>query len=311
LIDGQPPLVVLYRLRSEAAIEVANACNRAGARAVPATSASDGPRASLVVAALPAGARRIPDDIVEALHLGTEATPLLLLCDEVLARPATTLHGGRVTLLERPCSPTRLYSQIRILLASAQSSEGLRREHAHPFVWFTEIGEATSSAAMSLEGDGVTGVVPLVEDANAADVLREADDVLRGSSDRGVHARELADRIGSRAGVIHLSPKDRQWVFYWPSRAGSLWFYSPGRLPSLSELSRSANDSLFLTLGASTGDVAVAVTSPIAEQGDPGSSESLRALAARIGDGAPALADEFGETIATGAFLSGFVAEVR
>src|SRR6266540_3027667 len=95
-----------------------DACARAHARLwVWGSPAEAETWPSVVVAALSAGSRQIPDSIIDVADRRYPGTQLLLLCDEPLVRPTLTLQQGRITLVEPPATVERMTSRLRLLLA--------------------------------------------------------------------------------------------------------------------------------------------------------------------------------------------------
>src|SRR5439155_4049065 len=77
---------------------VGEACEHARVHPVfwdGATSEAGAENPSLVVAALPAGERTIPQDVAVLVTQTFRALPLLLLCEEALVRNSISLQGGR------------------------------------------------------------------------------------------------------------------------------------------------------------------------------------------------------------------------
>jgi len=293
----------MHELRGETTTEVVRACVRAGARAERLEADEHPGRASLLVATLHAGARRIPDEVLDLAR--RVPVPVLLLCDEELARPTTTLQAGRVTLLERDSAPDRLYSRIRMLLAPRRPEAG-RRERKHPLFWTGDFGDACTVLAEHPDGvaqeEGLTSIVPLDDEVDPKVALRDAAGILRHTRRSADQKRELTALLGSTAGVIHVSPEARDWIFYWPAERGALWFFSLGRLPQLSELSPPDGAPRFFRFSASSGDLAVGASKPIAR-----TPEGTTTLA----NGGPAVLDHLTELSGPSAPTSGLVVEVR
>src|SRR5258706_759988 len=112
---------------------------------------------SLLIAGLPSGVRRIPSELVQLLNHDFPRVPMLLLCQEPLARPTMTSHGGRIALLGAPHSSSLVVSRIRML---TDLSAGLRARY-----WLGAPRCGASAAEPLIHerpGAGLTAILPLV-----------------------------------------------------------------------------------------------------------------------------------------------------
>src|SRR4051812_18978 len=104
---------------------VVEACEHARVRPVfwdAAAPTNGSVEPSLVVAALPAGERTIPEGVAHLVTQTFRALPLLLLCDEPLIRNSVSLQGGRVTLLGQPLSREKISGRVRTALVGHAES---------------------------------------------------------------------------------------------------------------------------------------------------------------------------------------------
>ncbi|HEY2516310.1 MAG TPA: hypothetical protein VGI39_35810 [Polyangiaceae bacterium] len=288
-----PFVVALHKAPADVTARVRHACRRAGALFAPAESASGELAPSVLVAHLPRRERRIPASVLSLAERYGVNVPILLVCDEALVHPVTTLNLGGVTLVEH-AAEERLYSQIRILAAAARA-DGDPREKAGPSWWMGSVTEAP--LAVTDAGDALTILVPLQSTGDHAGLLAEAQRAIAGDDD--VTSR-LISTLGSSAGVVHLAGDARSWVIYWPAGIGGLRLFSSHRLPHVSDLSQPSDVPRILRGPAAPGEIVVASSRGFGA-GDHG-------LLAGLSDGGPATLDRFR---AGGAPLQGFVVEVR
>jgi hypothetical protein len=291
---------------------IGDACARARARVwVWGSEAQSEAWPAVVVAGLPAGARHIPEKIIEIADRRYPGTQLLLLCDEPLVRPSLTLQQGRITLVEPPATVERMTSRLRLLLArdprepaepiaSTITEEILRcHEYRRPAWWAGELvcqgegGEAPVRPWLRFE-QGLTAIlVPRDESASEAQLERAAELVRQEHGASDIEAA-LDATLGQNTGLIHLVESVQSWLIYWPCHHRPLWLFSPQRLPRWSDLSQASGAALW-RLPAVAGDVIAALSS----RSYFGSTGSLRSflppteVSSAMLDGGPALLELF------------------
>jgi hypothetical protein len=287
-------LVDIEHLDGGELAEVRAACALAGAAFVPMRDARDAVSSStLIVAALRRGERRLSASVVDLMTQRPEAG-VLLVSDDPLIRPVVATHNGRVTLLSRPATPARLRGTVRMLLP-----RGPGTEHLDPHVWTAVVGAADAPMVPAVRRDptGVTAVFPLEPGwSGAHELCEEVDLIAQARVDEEERLRRLRELLGNAAGMIHLDAVGRAWVAYWPTTRCPLLLCSPMRLPRVCNIAEAASRHL-LALGASPGDLVIAMSNPL-----PGWSD------AHVGDGGPAFIEHLesrGET------TPGLVMELR
>jgi hypothetical protein len=262
---------------------VSDACEHARVRPVfwnasgPETPGNPVP--SLLVAALPAGQRTIPEDVALLATQSFPAVPLLLLCGEPLVRHSVSLPGGRVTLLGHPLTREKISARIRMAVAGATDADGSPREdegkpvrvrelrgrewwagviarEAQPPHAGAEAGELVPSVC-KLGRHGVAGLAPLnLAQPLSPTVLKEAalGLAVATSPERAISGLEAA--VGNDAAALWFSTASFQWSFYAPRSESEVWLYSPLRMPSPFRL-HPGNGGTWRSLGAASGDVVV------------------------------------------------------
>jgi hypothetical protein len=317
-LPRDPRLVLIVRATMDATTlqAVGGACARARARAcVWSEGMQLDASPSLVVGALAAGARHIPDAILELADGRFPGTPLLLVCDEPLTRPTVTLQMGRLTLVEPPLTQARMVSRVRLLLADAPHDEVLAmsplapqppggfksREYRQQQWWAAELmcsgrnqehGGAPPQTWLG-GGDGLTALLAPPATAIARTNLDRALDIVRHGAHRANDAAALEQALGTDVGLIHLTSHARDWIIYWPCHERPLWLFSPLRLPRWSDLALVGSSSLW-HVPAASGDIVVALSSRALFAGSapplPTAPPSTEASSAML-DGGPALLD--------------------
>lgn len=272
-------------LGPEAEAVAMEACAMAGVEAVRWTRETRpvAPGASVLVTGLRTGERRIPDEVMGLCAEAAPRAPLVLLCEDDLVRPALRLHEGRVTLVSRPLSATRVYSQIRTaLVASAKRAAGLSwkseraaggevlvRESASATWWLGTLSAGTAehqpSVEVRSESEGLTVVLPAASASVTKREVTGAHHVAAGSTPLERKRAALASLLGERATVVHYSVASRSWSAYAPSEAARPILCSTHRLPNVSPLGSRVPAPTLTSLGAVEGDLLVAAT---AEAGD-------------------------------------------
>jgi hypothetical protein len=285
-------LVDIEQLDNGELAEVRAACARASAAVVPMREAKDGlPASALLVGALRRGERRLSQPVVDLMTQRPEVG-VLLISDDPLIRPVVATHGGRVTLLSRPASPARLRGTVRMLLPR-------RIEHLDPHVWTAVVGphDAPMVPAVRRDPNGVTAVFPLEPGwSGAHELCDDVDLIAQARIDEDERLRRLRELLGNAAGMLHLDAVTRQWCAYWPTTRSPLLLCSPMRLPRVCSIAEAASRHL-LTLGASSGDLVIAMLGTVAGWND-----------ADVADGGPAFVEHLESR---GVTTPGLVMELR
>lgn len=288
---------------------------------------------ALVIAALAAGVRQLPEPIIELADRRFPGTQVLLVCDEPLVRPTLTLQRGRLTLIEPPATVERMASRIRLLLATEPddvrtppNAGRLAPPDAGAFVsqefrraawWAAQL--ACGGAPGDLQAPrpwlgldrGMTAVLTAAgmeegQVESAADLVR-----------RDLAAEELSAALertlDPHAGLVHLTEDGRSWLIYWPCPWRPLWLFSTQRLPRWSNLALSANTGVW-RLPAVAGDVVAALSSGTALGDGPAAATAPppTAVSTAMLDGGPALLAFFEARLASAPRpFSCLLAEVR
>jgi hypothetical protein len=285
---------------------VTSACARAHARTrVWSEGVALDALPALVVAALPAGVRHIPDGIIDLADRRFPGTPLLLTCNEPLTRPTITLQAGRLTLVEPPLTQARVVSRVRLLLADEAHDDTLElappqlapgalrsRELRQRLWWAAELacaGRALDRATVvappraCIAGDHTLTALLLPTGADAPPDVERALEIVRHGAHQAEDAAALEDALGRGVGLLHLTRQAQDWIIYWPCHQRPLWLFSPLRLPRWSDLTASQSASLW-HMPAASGDVVAAMSSRALFAGPPPTEASSAML-----DGGPAL----------------------
>lgn len=247
------------------------ACEQSGVEAVR-WNRDRGPEVapSVLLAALPAGARRIPEPIMDLIGRTAPSPPLVLLCEDPLVSPTFGLHDGRVMLVAKPFTTARLFSQIRMVLAGAEvacatvatrpSGDAVvahERLASHAWLGGVLIGDQAPPPSRSDER-GTTALLPVADDpADLATRVETAHEIVTSSATDGEKRRALEELLGDRVALVHLGERGRRWVCYWPSSAAPLVLFSEHRLPSTCNLERRSG---LVSLEARSGDLLVALS---------------------------------------------------
>jgi hypothetical protein len=265
-------------------------------------------RPAVVVAALAAGARRIPEEILELADRRFPGTQVLLVCDEPLVRPTLTLQRGRLTLIEPPATVERMASRIRLLLAdepgrgepqsdaAVEPGAPARQELRRAAWWAAQLSSdrpgdvAPAVRPRLVVGRGVSAVLGPGSGDLAEMQIEHALDLLYDEPDGEDATRALERALGPDSGLIHLSDDGKSWLIFWPQPARPLWLFSTQRLPRWSNLAHSAA-AMPWRLPAVPGDVIAALSSSaiLGEDGDVASPLPSTAVSTAMLDGGPAL----------------------
>lgn len=277
-------LVATSRLDEAMRRQVAEACEHARVRAcfwgAAGPEGSDAPQnPSLLIAALPAGQRAIPEEVNVLATQTFQSLPLLLLCGEPLVRHSVTLQGGRVTLLGQPLTRERISARIRTAVTGPGASgpesalgqggrNGVRAHELRGREWWAAalvcdpqraeggpVGDALPSLT-KLGRHGIAGLVPLdLASPLPAAILRQAAQDLAAGLPTDRAAATLETQVGAAAAAAWFSPASGQWSLFAPRPELELWLVSPLRLPNLWRVSPAGAASSWRFLPAASGDV--------------------------------------------------------
>jgi len=212
-----------------------------GALGVVATDFTEGmtipPGAVALVGALPSGARRVPPDL--ARQAAGASLHLVLCASEPMARPVTTLLGGRVILIAPPFEPQRLRWGLRAATVGgveaarfgSDAGQSLSADWWLAWARHAEHGARVEAVESAVDVTAVIGRGCTVAQAE------QAGDVIRTAADDEVLERDLTATIGDAA-LLRLTITLGEWVVYWPGGGGALWLCSPWRAPAQWDLSR-------------------------------------------------------------------------
>jgi hypothetical protein len=286
----------------------------------------------LLVAGVPPGERRIPEELVALIARKLPDVGLLLLCSEPLIRPLATLHQGRVTLIGPPLTADAIANRLRVLVAERHQTElpsdggersVLTVQYLRPQWWVAGISCEGSNPARALplfrQDDSGLTVLIFLRDHAAPDwgSLDRVVELLRADDPRAALEQRLAEVLGAGTGLVHLSANAQEWLFYWPRRACPLWLLSPARLPKRWDLSNTLDlqPSRVLRMRAVAADLLVALSvsppQPDAAATDAG-APARPALPVPMMSGGPALMDHFVEQLRERPLsFCGMIAEVR
>jgi hypothetical protein len=244
--------------------------------------------ATVVAGSLPAGARTIPRDLLEALDRAQSNATILLLASEQLVRPVVTLQEGRIVVIASSTSSARLRGILQMVTPD-DPAPSLWRPLLSAFAWSAHARPVTCSN----NDAGIHAVVPFSGHAPHVETMA----LLLGTRDLdGVRA--IAARHAREAGLVCMARSAREWCIHWPRVDRQAWLYSNVRLPHVMDLrSAAANaEGNLLCFPAHPGDVAVLLSHPI-----HAASELPLALA----EGGPAVIERVDGT------TGGLVVEVR
>jgi hypothetical protein len=333
-VSDEVVLVATARLDPDLRRLVTEACDHARVRPVfwnatgpeSALAAGGGLAPFLLLAALPAGVRTIPDDVAAIVTQAFPALPLLLLCAEPLIRHSISLHGGQVTLLGQPHTREKISARMRTAVvgravgadsdrSGTQDGEGVVRvREMRGREWWAGVVARDSEpghrppdagdllpSVCTLGRHGIAGLIPLnPKNPVAPSALQQAALGLASAAPSERAAAELEAALGAEAAAAWFSPAAFQWSFYVPKPETEFWLYSPMRLPNAFKVVGAAGS--WRTLGAASGDVVVVLASDpgdgnghfpdddfwrVAEGGGPAVLDYMQSrLAARPGAGA-------------------------
>lgn len=221
-------LVAIDRMPASALLEARQACAELGVAAADWTGGVPGGHPFAVISGLDPGVRRIPEDLVALLD-AVPALQLVLCAQEPLVQPRVVLGDGRVWVLGPPVGRAHIIAALRAAIAPPTLVDGpasdrfevLRRSH-----W---IAWARGSAGPAVTLHEQRGATVVIGDA-PPDRAAIADVMTSGQRD-GEREAALGELAGL-AGVAHLTHDASEWVLYWPIDHGSLWLYSPNRVPA-------------------------------------------------------------------------------
>jgi hypothetical protein len=221
-------LVAVDKLPASALLEAREACTTLGLATADWFGGIPDDDPLAVISGLDPGVRRIPDDLMALL----DAIPglhLVLCAQEPLVQPRVVTGDGRVSVLGPPIGRAHIVTALRMAIAPPMPLdtpargrfEVLRRSH-----WIAWARGIAGPAISLHEQRGATVVIgdASPDRAAIADVMT--------SAQRDADREAALDAVAGRAGVAHLTHDASEWVLYWPIDHGSLWLYSPNRVPA-------------------------------------------------------------------------------
>jgi hypothetical protein len=259
----------------------------------------------VVVTALDAGERRLPDDLC-ALMEASPGVRAVVCANEPLVKPRVSLGNGRVVLLAPPVDRVRLIAVIRNTIgadapASPGAGTGSRFEVLRRQYWVAW-ARGTDARAITLdEHAGMTVAVGAPEAAATftAAIADEASDAERGAA--------VARELGEQSAAVHLLEDGAEWVIYWPRRDCPLWICSHQRLPTRWDAAAAcaASGRPFMRIPAFPGDQVVGGWL------DKGTTEAFGPLANVMLEGGPETLAAMATITEHGRSLAGLVVELR
>jgi hypothetical protein len=309
-------VVAAHRFAEPVATDLAEACARARCHYVVWNSEEHETAklpASLLIAELPSGQRRVPGSVLKLATRVFPGIPVVLLSNDPLVRPAVSLSGGRLTLIQLPIDVDRLATRLRILLADQRRTADnrnlfqgatdpndpvLTRDQLSSNCWIARIGcrgaadaATTDSDFPTLHHDASDGLVGVIgaPAPSAPEWINQVVDGVRSVRDDDQRESLLASTLSENRAMVHLSPSSDGWTFYWPHAEWPLWIYSPLRLPNWWDLSATiaSTERRMLSLPAYAGDMVIALS------GQPSTSEIHEdgELSTALNSGGPAVVD--------------------
>ena len=255
---------------------LAEACQKLGAQLFPWKAGQQPAFAeqwpSAVVAGLPSGARRVPDDLSRLLGRALPRLPLLLLCDEPLARPTMTTNGNRVVLVGPPLSAPKVASRLRMILASAEEAKvpearwlasgatATERLCSHCWVGALRGGEAAPEPLLYPDATrGLTALLSLRRGALPDALSERVIATLKTDSPDAEKEAALFTLLGVDRAVVHLDTAAGDWVLvYFPWRERLLALLSPRRVPHAWDFRKTLESSRLVRVRAAGGDLLLA-----------------------------------------------------
>ncbi len=310
---GEETTAAVLSIGGRLGAAVDEACAQAGVRAVALEEGAPlAAPASLVIAELRAGDRRVPQRVLDGVTRAGGRARLLLLCAEALVRPHVATQGGRVVMISPPHTPSRLASRIRVLLADRGLKHRVgslaRGERTTERFWlcsFHSADRATGSRVQSTEEGNLTAILVPQGVVAAPDLLDQVVALLSRERSDEARLRGVLQLAGA-CGVMHLTPAADRWLFCWPSTTWPLWVHSAQRMPPHSDVAPRASRQQAWTMLAAPGDLVVACAVPLA-----GAADARAALRLAAEEGGPAAVDRLGtEAERAGTPVSGLAVEV-
>jgi hypothetical protein len=252
------------------------ACLHLGAQLVPWKSGREPGaerRPAAVVASLPEGARRIPEDLGRMLGRAMPRLPLLLLCSEPLARPTMTTQQNRVVLVGPPISARRVASRLRMILAPADAmsapearwltsgSSAIERLFPHCWVAALRAGETASEPALYPDATrSLTVLLSLRRGAPPDALVERVTATLKADAPDSEKEAGLFTLLGVDRAAVHLDTASGDWLVYFPWRERALSLLSPRRVPHVWDFRKTLERSRLLRVRAAGGDLLLATT---------------------------------------------------
>lgn len=224
---------------------VFGACYRLGLGC--ATFDGSEPVGDVAVAFLPAGERRVPPSVLQALATTGERTPLLVITRDRVTRPTEWLEDGTMVVMGGSPSEERIASRIRMLNAGRRGEvrPGLSLEEVRRSAYFAATFSSGSSASgprIVERGDELIAHLPSLESASPARPAPEG-----SSADAEGNEVRLNIKSGLFVGLVRPS-----W--------GRLVLASPRRAPQIYVFPNRANSDGLRSIRASSGDLMIALS---------------------------------------------------
>jgi hypothetical protein len=229
------------------------------------------------VGVLPSSVRAIPESLAFTVTQAFPGLPMLLLCQEPLARDLVVLNDGRISLLAPPAKPERLAAQIRRHLAKRGVSAGPLFSRQHTRVirgvkWWAagisrhrylrELGE--SVVFPWLRGDNsatqLTAIVPDKPGNLATGELAAWASTIAVAGDLAECHRDVPAWC-STAAALHADWAAGRCRLLGPAEGASAWILSPLRLPNAYRVGGQIGAEMAV-LTPSFGDLFVLLSAP-------------------------------------------------
>ena len=261
-------------------------------------------RPLVIIAALTRGSRRLPPTVA---HLAEEVFPgvaVLLLSEETLVQPWILLHGGRVTVVGAPLTPSVLTARIQAAThwrlppatPEAATPTGLQRSelaNGRGRAYRLVFGEQQAPRMELSPALGLTALAtPATNSGTPARTLeRDLLPTLDAWQDRpdSEHLSRALD-VADGGALAHLDTKTGRWLVV-SSANVTMALASPQRLPAWWDFARDGGQRVRAVL-AEPGDILIAAI------GLPGEGDCAPArLSALAAHGARAIAEHLSTTL--------------
>ncbi len=239
-----------------------------------------------LVRALPAGNRRIPDELAVWVSR-SPGRSLVLVCEEPLARPAISLHRGRILLLEASAPSAQHAEVIASWRVPAAASSLIQEQRSARWSLLIATDPAQNLVTRVPRIEAAVLIGPRLSSGQEAQIQASMQDPPTSRLPR------LADQCG-QAALIQLDLQAGEWLVVAPAWAPlQVAIGGRGRVPGAWLLHAGNGMSLNRRLRAYPGDVLLATWSlpmPV-----------LATLAGPLASGAAAVLNDFFTDPGTGA----------